>query len=100
MAEFLAIVVLERDPGAEENPTLIGGRFFDHRHAIETLAQEAHAPIDLAQPLFSVRVFGILGAVALRRGLGHGLRDARSLDFPQLVQFLLQACCTCGGDEL
>ena len=40
----------------------------DHR-ALEDLAQEAHAPIDLTQALLAVDVLGVLGAIALGRGV-------------------------------
>ena len=100
MAEFLAIVILERDSRAEEYAASITRRFVDHCHAVETLAKEPHAPIDFAQPLFSVGVLGIFGTIALSGGFGHRLRHARALHFPQLVQFLPEACCTCGRDEL
>ncbi len=93
-AQFAADA-LELHPGAEIHPLgsrrrQIGGRI-DDRHPFEPLAQEAHAPVDFVQALFAVGVLGVLGAIALRGGLGHRLGDARPFFVPQLVELILAA---------
>jgi hypothetical protein len=58
------------------------GARIDDRHAFEALAQKAHAPVDFVQAFLAVGVFGVFGAVALRRGLGDRHRDSRPLLVP------------------
>ena len=82
------VFVLERHPGAEEHARPIRRRRVDHDHAFETLSQEADTPVDLAQLALAVDVFGVLGAVALRCGLLHGLRHLRAQHAPKVIQFL------------
>src|SRR5690606_6277443 len=60
-----AVFVFELDPGAEENARRIGRRLVDDDHAVESLSQEAHPSIDLAELAFAVDVFGVLRAVPL-----------------------------------
>ncbi len=62
--------------------TLVFCDFFDPHHLrlFESLGQEAHAAVDLAEPLLTVGVLGVLGAIALRGGVGDLLHDARALD--------------------
>ena len=60
------------------------GLRIDDGHALEPLAQEAHAPVDFVQALLAVGVLGVLRAIALRGGLGHRLRDARAFVVPEL----------------
>ena len=56
-------------------------------HAVQPAAQEAHARVDLAQPLLAVGVLGVLGAIALGCGGADRRGDLRTLDAPELVQF-------------
>ena len=72
----------------------------DDGHAVEPLAQEAHAPIDLAQALLAVGVLGVFGAIALRRRLGDRHGDPRALVTPQLIEFVPQPLGPFGGDVL
>jgi hypothetical protein len=81
-----ALVVLHRHPRAEEHTARVRWRPLDDDHSVQPLAQESHAPVDLAEPALAVDIFRVLRAIALRRGLRHRLRDARALYFPQLVQ--------------
>src|SRR5690606_10245027 len=62
-----------------------------HHEPVEALAQVAHAAVDLAQLLLAVDVFGILRAVTLGRGFGHGAGHLRAMDAPEVVELLLQA---------
>jgi hypothetical protein len=59
-----AVFQLELHPGAEVDALAVAapplGLDVDDHHALETLAQETHAPIDLVQPLLAVGVFGVL----------------------------------------
>jgi len=100
MADFVARLVFEGHVGAKEYALRIGGRSINHHHTLETLAQETHPTIDLAQALFAVGVFGIFGAIALRRGLADRLRHLRPLDAPQLLEFGRQPVMPLRGDEL
>ena len=72
----------------------------DDGHALETLAQKAHPPIDFVQAFLAVGVFGIFGAIALRCGLGHRERHPRTLLMPQLIEFILEALGAFRGDVL
>jgi hypothetical protein len=62
----------------------------DDRHALEPLAQKAHAPVDFVQALLAVGVFGVLGAVTLRRSFGDGDGHARPFLQPELIEFIAQ----------
>jgi hypothetical protein len=64
------------------------------------LSQEADTPVDLAQLALAVDVFGVLRAIALRRGLLHGLRDLRAQHAPKVIQFLFQPRRALRSDEL
>src|SRR5262249_52307005 len=72
-------------------PRAVVGRAVDDDHAVETLAQEPHARVDLAQLFLAVDVFGVLGAVALRGSFRNGARDLRTEHPPQVVELVAKA---------
>src|SRR5690606_21730419 len=75
--DLVALLVFERHPRAEECTGGITRWFADDDQLVEALRQEAHPTIDLAQPALAIDVLGVLGAVALRRGIRDFLRHAR-----------------------
>src|SRR5690606_5807189 len=91
VAVQVALLVFQLEPGAEVNSALVAGQLVHDDHAIQALAEIAYPPVDLAQPLLAVGVFGVLGAVALGCGLGHGSRHLRPLHLPQVGELILQA---------
>src|SRR5688500_614629 len=80
------LVVDELHPGAEENAVRIVLRSVDHHDAVQPLAQEPHAPVDLPQLLLAVDVFGVLRPVALRGGFRDRPGDLWPLHAPQVVE--------------
>ena len=74
-------------------------RLIDDSHAVQSLTQKAHAPVDLAQLTFAVDVFGVFRTVALGGGFGDCLRDLRAQDAPQVIQFLPETGCPFRGNE-
>ncbi len=97
---LLAIGIFESHPGAEKYAPAIAGRLVDHGHSVEAFSQETHAPVDLAQATLPVGVFGIFGAITLRRRFGHCLGDTRTFHSPQLIELLFEARCACWSNEL
>src|SRR5262249_7158625 len=62
---LLALGVGVGDGGAEEDLVGLGPLGgIDHLRALQPLAEEADAPVDLAQPLLAVEIVAILRAVA------------------------------------
>ena len=97
--DFIAVVVLEGDPGAKENTIGIRRWLIDDDHAVEPLSQKAHAAVYFAQLPLAVNVLRVFGAVPLRGRLLHRLRDLRSEDSPEVIQFVLKSFRALGGDE-
>ena len=95
-------IALDLHPGAEIHALRIAaaaiGCVIDDGHPLEAFAQKAHPAIDFVQAFFAVGVFGIFGAIALRRGFGHGERHPRTLLMPQLIEFILEALGAFRGD--
>ena len=91
VAQRLAVLVLQRDPGAEVHLAVVRGRLAHDLHLVEAPGEVAHAAVDRAQAALAVDVVAVLRAVAVLGGLVHRGRDLRALDLPQLHQLLAQA---------
>src|SRR5215475_10908614 len=89
---LLALGVGVGDGGAEEDLVGLGplGRI-DHLRALQPLAEEADAPVDLAQPLLAVEIVAVLRAVAVGRRPRHDLHHLRPLLAHERHQLLAQA---------
>jgi hypothetical protein len=61
----------------------ICGRAVDDDDLVEALLQKADASVDFTQLALAVDLFGVLGTVAERGGVGHRLRDLRALHAPK-----------------
>ena len=68
----------------------------DDDHAVEATAQEAHPPVDFAQPALPINVLGVFGSIALGGRFGDRLCHGGPLDAPKLVEFGPQASRTFG----
>src|SRR5258706_817894 len=88
----------QRDAGAKEDPAQIARRLIHHHHALETLAQVAHARVDFPQPALAVGVLRVFRAIPLCRRRRHRLGDARPLLPPQAVELGPQPPLSRGGD--
>src|SRR5690606_18892553 len=91
--------VLHLDTGSEEHRVRVRGHSIDYAQRFQPLAQVAHPPVDLAQLLLAVGVFGVLGAIAFGGSGGQRLHHLGAPDPPQLVEFGLQPRVTPGGDQ-
>ncbi len=89
---------VERHRGGEVDPIRLGRRCVDDRELIEAFRQKTDPAVDLPQPLFSVDVFRVLGAITQ----GCCRRDLRrhfpSLDALQVVELPLEGGKTRCGD--
>ena len=88
------------EPRAEIDLGRVARLLVDDLDAGEPLAQEADSPIDLGELLLAVDIFRVLGAVALRGRLGHGLRNRGALHSPELVELAPQHGRAFGRDVL
>jgi hypothetical protein len=94
----LAVLVAHLDDGAEtHHVTAELFRTHDDR-TIETLGEQLHAPIDLAQALLAVDILGILGAIALGGSLGHLAHHLGALDAHQPLQLAGELFVTSRGE--
>ena len=75
----------DREPGPEEHAAAVVWQTVDHLEFIQALGQVAHAPIDLAQFLLAIDVFGVLGAVTLGRGRGQGADETNMRTWGQVL---------------
>src|SRR5262245_48742747 len=86
------------DGGAEKDLVGLGplGRIDDLR-ALEPLAEEADAPVDLAQALLAVEIVAVLRAIAVGRRPRHDLHDLGPLLAHERAELLAQARETLGS---
>ena len=73
-------------PGAEVHPVRIRRPLADHFQVLQALAQEAHAPVDLAQHLLAVDVFGVFRAIAEGGGFADRLGHLGTAHVPEFMQ--------------
>ena len=85
------VLVIDGDRGAEKD--LVPARRFgiDGVHVGKIRIQEAHPAVDFAEPTFSVNIFGVFTAIALRRGFGHFIDDLGTLDRLEIFKFIAKS---------
>src|SRR5262245_37430116 len=94
--EFSTLRCRVGDGGAEED--LVAAallRWVNHFGGFQALAQEANAPVDLAQAPLAIDVVAVLRAVAIARRPGDNLDDLRTFDAAELLEFLIQTPESC-----
>src|SRR5258708_6127200 len=89
---FLALGVGIADRGAEEHLVGLGPLGgIDDFGPLQPLAEEADAPVDLAQALLAVEIVAVLRAIAVGGGPRHDLHHLRPLLAHELAELLAQA---------
>lgn len=86
----LAVLVLDRDPSAEEAAAAAGRVGVDDLEHVEPLLDPPRAPVDLAQSLLAVDVLGVLGPIALRRRGRDLVHHPRPLGASQMCELVNQ----------